>query len=136
MLDGLSKVFDKALLDEVPELQEDLEWPPMFEKFTTHGPQQFIVGPEASGAPMHFHVEAFNTAFVGRKRWFFLPPANNLWSRKPVSTWFGSDYAKVPDPLFQCVQGPGDVIYVPEAYGHAVLNVEDSVAVASEIKIM
>ena len=131
-----SYVFDKSLLIEYQELLDDLEWPPMFENFTTHGPQQFIVGPEASGAPMHFHVEAFNAAIIGRKRWFFLPPAYTFWSHKPVSTWFGSDYAKVPDPLFQCVQGPGDIIYVPEAYGHAVLNVEDSVAVASEIKIM
>merc|ERR1712153_267595 len=76
-----------------------------------------------------------NAALVGRKRWFFVPPGNNFWSRKPISTWFDSDYAKMPKPLFQCVQEPGDVIYVPEVYGHAVLNVEDSVAVATEVVV-
>ena len=31
-----------------------------------------------------------------------------------------------------CVQRPGDVVYVPENWGHAVVNLEDSVAVAFE----
>ena len=31
-------------------------------------------------------------------------------------------------------QEPGDIIYVPAGWGHAVLNLEDTVAVATEIR--
>ena len=34
------------------------------------------------------------------------------------------------------VQQPGDIIYVPEGYSHAVLNLEESLAVAAEIKLV
>ena len=33
-----------------------------------------------------------------------------------------------------CVQTAGDVMIVPEAWGHGVLNIQDSVAVATETK--
>lgn len=126
-------VFDNTLLDAAPGLKDDLEWPRMFSKLAPSDSQQIIMGPEASGAPMHFHVEAFNAALVGRKRWFLVPPANNFWSRKPAATWFADNYSSAPKPMFECVQGPGDIIYIPEGYGHAVLNLEETVAVASEM---
>ena len=34
----------------------------------------------------------------------------------------------------ECIQMQGDVLVVPELWGHAVLNVQDSVAVASEVR--
>ena len=42
------------------------------------------------------------------------------------------DVVKLPPVLLTCLQFPGETIYVPENWGHAVVNVEDSVAVASE----
>ena len=105
----------------------------MFSKHVLRKAAQFIMGPEASGAPMHFHVEAFNAAIVGRKRWFLVPPAKNFWSRKPAAAWFADNYKAVRKPVFECVQGPGDIMYVPEGYGHAVLNLEETVAVAAEM---
>ena len=83
---------------------------------------------------MHFHETAYNAALVGRKRWFFRPPSHVFWSRKPVLRWFQEEYSKLKQPLFECVQEPGDIIYVPEGYGHAVLNLEESLAVAMEIQ--
>ena len=90
-------------------------------------------------------AEAFNVAFTGRKRWFMVPAPQSFWSRKPIIQWFRewlheglhenlADYSThgVP-PMFQCIQEAGDIMYVPENYGHAVLNLEDSVAVAAEM---
>lgn len=37
-------------------------------------------------------------------------------------------------PVFECVQQQGDILVVPESWGHAVVNLQDSVAVASEAK--
>ena len=36
--------------------------------------------------------------------------------------------------MLQCRQESGDVLFVPEAWGHAVLNVGESVGVASEFQ--
>lgn len=33
-----------------------------------------------------------------------------------------------------CVQLAGDVMLIPESWGHGVLNIEESIAVASELK--
>lgn len=44
----------------------------------------------------------------------------------------GSDGALNGTPHYLFLQGPGDVVYVPQHWGHAVLNLADSVAVAIE----
>jgi hypothetical protein len=38
-------------------------------------------------------------------------------------------------PSFQCVQNPRDIIYIPDKYGHAVLNLEETVGVAAEMRL-
>ena len=92
-----------------------------------------VIGPEGSGAPAHFHIDAVNLAVAGRKRWFFWLPTTRFWSSMPVLDWFRTKYKKdtKPRPL-ECVQEPGDIIYVPDLYAHGVLNAEETIAVATE----
>jgi ankyrin repeat protein len=90
-----------------------------------------LVGPEGSGSPAHFHTGAFAAMLFGRKRWLLYPPSAAFWSKKTALSWLmDGDAHSVPtgQPL-ECVQQPGDFIYVPATWGHAVLNVEDTVAV-------
>jgi oxalate decarboxylase/phosphoglucose isomerase-like protein (cupin superfamily) len=35
--------------------------------------------------------------------------------------------------VFECVQQPGDVLYVPDHWGHAVLNLQPAVGFAAEV---
>ena len=117
-------IFNSTIMG--PEMHRDLEWPSMFDAFEpatclkyghieddfgargprrcTQGAIQFILGQETSGAPMHMHVGAFNAAIVGRKRWFFVPPAHSFWSRKPVAAWFADEYPHLNPkvPVFEC----------------------------------
>lgn len=90
--------------------------------------------PEGSGSPVHFHTDALNIAIVGRKRWFLFPPAQRFWGAKPAVTWMWEDYRSMEVPPIEVVQEQGDVVYVPTDWGHAVVNLEDSVAVAFEVK--
>ena len=57
--------------------------------------------------------------------------------KKQVMDWLEHDMKGLIDDGFspmECVQLQGDVLIVPELWGHAVLNVQDSVAVASEVR--
>jgi tetratricopeptide (TPR) repeat protein len=94
----------------------------------------FYIGPAYSGVSFHQHTAAWNALLFGYKRWFLLPPfhfygpttiAMQEWTR----TWrerFGSG-------LYECVQQPGEVLFVPQYWYHAVLNVSDCVGIAVEL---
>jgi hypothetical protein len=97
---------------------------------------QWALGTAGSGAPVHFHNTAWNQLFYGRKHWHLLPPGRNLMGKKQVLEWLEEDWGRLAVEGFEpigCVQQQGDVIIVPESWGHAVLNILDSVAVASEV---
>merc|ERR1719291_1300672 len=52
----------------------------------------------------------------------------------PVYDWHTIVYPNLSAdraPL-ECVQGPGDVLYIPEGWYHAVLNLADSVALSAQ----
>ena len=98
---------------------------------------QFSLGPVGSGSPPHYHMAAVNTLVYGRKKWTLLPPADAIYGAMPVREWHA---AGGPEALraegrqvLECVQQPGDVVYVPDHWGHAVLNVEPSVGFATEV---
>jgi hypothetical protein len=132
-------VFDTNQIDLAPSPKEglaaDVEFPSAFEG--AYGmTSQLIIGPEASGAPVHYHGSAFNAAIVGRKRWFLYPQSISYWSKKPTLAWLldgDAHGAGAGEQPLECIQHPGDVMYVPTEYGHAVINVEDSIAFAQEV---
>ena len=93
---------------------------------------QLAVGPEGSGAPPHEHDAALNTAFFGRKRWALVPPRSKFWTRQSTLGWFSD--ARNHAGAMHCVQHPTDTFFVPPGWAHAVLNLEDTVAVAVEVK--
>ena len=92
---------------------------------------QFYLGPPLSGAPVHFHRNAWNVLVYGQKRWFLYPPDKAFYSKEPVWKWWKESYRRSPDAL-ECVQYPGDMVFVPDMWGHAVINLRESVGVASE----
>ena len=98
---------------------------------------QWALGTKGSGAPVHFHNTAWNQLFYGKKHWYLLPPGHNLMGKKQVFKWVEEDVASLKAQGYEfteCVQQQGDVLIVPELWGHAVLNTQDSIAVASEVK--
>ena len=77
---------------------------------------QFYVGPQASGAPVHFHGDAVNMLVYGAKQWALLPPPIAQYSKLPAQQWFGDVLPRLVGaraPVVQCVQRAGEAIYVP-----------------------
>ena len=117
---------------------------------------QFIYGPAGSGAPPHFHGPAVNALIRGRKRWYLWPPSQAYFTVAHVQTWLAynnnnsrvdgggdgcgssgsgskdNNYCATADPVHVCEQGAGDIFFVPDSWGHAVVNRRDAVAVALE----
>jgi ankyrin repeat protein len=102
---------------------------------------QFFLGPPGSGAPLHWHKDAWNVVAWGRKHWWMLPPVLAVYSAQPPVEW-----AAEPERVFaglgpggsdlrplECVQEAGDVLYVPAGWAHAVLNTEVTVGAAVEL---
>lgn len=88
----------------------------------------YFFGRPGSGAPFHIHADAINAAANGRKQWFVYTPARTLYSRKTMKRWTEEDLPSLAeeDKPLQCVQHPGDVVYVPLDWGHGVLNLDEN----------
>jgi hypothetical protein len=105
------------------------------------------VGGSGSGAPFHDHdVLALNVVFAGRKRWLVTRPCRPncripsvgsaaLYHPKALlnSDQLPSAALRVlgaGGDTWDCTQHPGEVVFVPEMFLHATINLDESVAVA------
>ena len=125
-------VFDANVIFHSRELQASVGLP-----FFVTDPQQqlvlaqFMAGPAGSGAPPHFHGQAFNVLFQGTKEWQLFPPEHAFFHVMPAQDWF-ADRGVASEQTMTCTQREGDALLVPAFWGHAVLNTQPVVAVAFE----
>jgi len=97
--------------------------------------QQFYIGGTGTGAPIHFHGDAWNVCAYGQRRWYLFKPEHATYSKIPMKEWVAKDLPKLTGdakPL-ECMQRAGDVIFVPHLWGHGTYNVQESVGVAIEL---
>lgn len=94
--DGIGQAASD-LLESFPTVPPFLDF--ASEKMVDRTPSavQWYIGPAGSGAPMHFHGDAWNALAHGRKRWLLLPPAEALYSAQPISTWLEGAYKHFED---------------------------------------
>eukprot|EP00730_Choanoeca_flexa_P006568 TRINITY_DN12175_c7_g1_i1.p1 TRINITY_DN12175_c7_g1~~TRINITY_DN12175_c7_g1_i1.p1 ORF type:complete len:565 (+),score=51.04 TRINITY_DN12175_c7_g1_i1:2-1696(+) len=119
-------VFDGQAWSQSPVLQRDLPIPTEFIG-SSIVLAQLIVGPNETGASPHFHGNAINCLAVGSKNWQITSPSASFFKVTRANLHF----ATVPNHDF-CVQREGDVMFVPNNFGHAVLNLETTAAMAFE----
>lgn len=132
--------------DIVGELRQDYEWQTSFFKFEEEShplsktmfpiAQQFYLGGMGTGAPIHYHGDAWNVCAYGARRWFLFAPQSSTYSKIPMKEWVEYDYPKLKksERPMECMQRAGDVIFVPHMFGHGTYNVQESVGVAVEIQ--
>ncbi|KAG7153676.1 JmjC domain-containing protein 8-like [Homarus americanus] len=100
-------------------------------------PQQLTTlgnGP-GTGVPFHFHGPGFAETIWGRKRWFMYPPDvnPNFHPNRTTLQWLIEDYPKMKDDpnLYECTLLPGEIIYFPDKWWHATLNLDSSVFIST-----
>jgi hypothetical protein len=98
---------------------------------------ELIVGPPGSGAMSHFHGPAVNALAVGSKLWIVFTPACASFSMRHPAEWLQRlpqwirEHPRCANP-WMFVQRAGESVAVPRHFGHAVFNLQDTVAIAYE----
>ncbi|EGC32612.1 hypothetical protein DICPUDRAFT_155396 [Dictyostelium purpureum] len=147
-------VFDQAFGEKAPSLLEQYKVPKYFPEdlFQYSGPEErphfrwLVIGPERSGASWHIDpagTSAWNSLISGKKRWLMYPPAftpytvdledfeEKIYGSPPSLLWLLEVYPYLPPDYrpIECIQEPGETIFVPGGWWHMVLNLEESIAV-------
>lgn len=88
---------------------------------------QWAIGGEGTGAPVHYHNTAWNALVYGAKKWVVYPPHSMIMSNRQIREYFETDmkdFSARGVEALSCVQTAGDVMIVPEIWGHGVLNLQ------------
>ena len=96
----------------------------------------FYVGPALSGTPPNFHRSSWNVLAYGQVKWFLLPPPLAMYTRESVFEWWVASeeeegVGRLSETL-ECMQYPGDMLFVPDMWGQASVHLRESVGLASE----
>jgi hypothetical protein len=86
---------------------------------------------------VHYHNTAWAALIYGAKKWTIYPPHIQIMSNKQILEYRETDMLAFSergvDPV-TCVQMAGDVMIIPESWGHGVLNIQETVAIATEAR--
>ena len=104
---------------------------------------QLALGSAGTGLGLHDHGEAISVSIWGTRRWVVLNTTDyackdvdemNSWSEMGSAVWLQEVYPSITNemaqPIIECTQRKGDVVYVPEAWHHTVLNMDEAVAIS------
>ena len=91
----------------------------------------FGIAGAGTGVPFHFHGPGFAEVIRGQKRWFLTPfeEKPNFDPNKTTLRWLMETYKHIVSNknFYECILKPNEVLYFPDKWWHATLNVEDSV---------
>ncbi|XP_066986643.1 jmjC domain-containing protein 8-like [Macrobrachium rosenbergii] len=120
--------------EEWENLLENYKQPPFRLLHHTAALSFGLAGP-GTGVPFHFHGPGFAETLWGRKRWFMYPPHvnPNFHPNRTTLQWFIEEYPNRKEDinLFECTLSPGEVIYFPDKWWHATLNIDSSVFIST-----
>ncbi|XP_076866703.1 jmjC domain-containing protein 8 [Brachyhypopomus gauderio] len=119
------------------------EWHSLFEEYTSpsyHLPYtspaySFGIAGPGTGVPFHWHGPGYSEVIYGRKRWFLYPPeeAPEFHPNQTTLYWVTHSYPTLElwnRPL-ECTIRPGEVLYFPDRWWHATLNLDTSVFIST-----
>lgn len=142
-------VFDSSFQRRAPGLLQDFGipqyfWEDLFAALDeSHRPafRWFLMGCPRTGSPFHRDpngTSAWNAVTHGHKRWALYPPwmarvpGQHADDRHPNShKWWSLIYPTLApqDKPIEFIQGPGDLIFIPSGWWHAVLNLDETLSV-------
>jgi hypothetical protein len=132
--------FDRGeFFNQAPQLKEkiDLGSTP----FTVDSKQvlYLALGDAYSGTQFHHHADGWNLQIYGKKRWLLYAPGELPALHYPplnigVRWWIEQFLPKLTaeEQPTSCVVAPNELIYIPDGWYHATINLGESVGVAGQ----
>jgi len=149
--DGVSTLtLENFQIDNIPCFFQDIPFPNAL--FGPDNARRYFFFHSASdgGTLPHLHHDAFNMLIDGEKRWILHDagrqscPEGNLVMRgfmksyppgSQAKDWFENEantlHEKV-DRAYECIQGAGDIVFVPVEFSHVVLNHSEVIGLVVE----
>jgi hypothetical protein len=96
----------------------------------------FGIGNSGSGVQWHVHGPGFSEAIHGRKHWILYPPEHrpDFHPDQTSLNWMYYNYSiikSIEDRPLECTLSSGDILYFPNMWWHATVNVDDYTAFVS-----
>ena len=96
---------------------------------------QHFVGAIGSGSSPHLHNNAWNVLLYGKKLWNLWQPGHSFISNIPTLNYVEQNEQVEDQFVKQCVQNRGDIILVPNKWGHSTFSLMENVGIASEFDV-
>ena len=119
---------------------EDLDVPAAISALGRPNLYRFFVGPADTGTLPHYHTYAINALARGRKRWAIYVGVDRDHTDRILASsyrrygagsqareWFAQECTQLRSRnvrLWEFIQEPGDLVYIPAFAIHAVINLE------------
>ena len=153
---GLLMFDNEWLIRQAPEILGDFEPPPHFVGFSPRANEADVsrqgggretwnmisLGGPGSGLPWHTHGETWIATVFGRKAWFVYAPgdAGSTQRGSPLhdaSAWFVHTLPSLTEAErpYQCVQQPGEVVYLPAGWAHLTVNLDETIGAGAQSNI-
>jgi len=112
--------------------------------------RHFIIGGERTGTNLHVDPKctgAWNTLLYGHKKWALFPPGTDeeyinqlqvaAYAKMPAAYWWQDVVTNMKPNLgmIECIQNPGETIFVPAGWWHTVLNLDFTIAITENLLI-
>jgi ribosomal protein L16 Arg81 hydroxylase len=93
----------------------------------------FGIGNRGSGVQWHVHGPGFSEAIHGRKHWVLSEDKPDFHPDQTSRNWMEYNYTTIAPGShpYECTLSPGDVIYFPDMWWHATINVDSYTAFVS-----
>jgi Cupin-like domain len=140
-------LFGETYTKEWKELLQHYVLPPCATCEDEQVALSFGIGNRGSGIQWHVHGPGFSEALHGRKHWVLYPPTydnnsivtnditaqeqqqqqhtiNHFHKDQSSRQWMENVYPTVPVKPWECTLDPGDVIYFPNQWWHATINLD------------
>lgn len=120
--------FGDDLFNDQQWLQKILRYyepPPYVVKDFVQRSLSFGMAGQGTGVPFHFHGPGFQQMIRGRKRWYLSVKRPFFDPNETTIHWaMEKNLDRMQPFLYECTLHPGDVIYFPNLWWHATLNLD------------
>jgi hypothetical protein len=101
-----------------------------------HPSLSFGMGGQGTGVPFHFHGPGFQQMISGRKRWYLSIDRPSFDPNETTLRWAMHTRERTMQPfLYECTLHPGDIIFFPNRWWHATLNLDFAVFLSTFLSL-